>query len=65
LMLETDSPWLGLDKDGRIRPKDVIRNEPTAIKLVAERIAKIKRVSLDEVDKKTTENAKDFFQLSI
>jgi TatD DNase family protein len=65
LMLETDSPWLGLDKDGRIRPKDVIRNEPTAIKLVAKRVAKIKRVSFDEVDKKTTENDKDFFQLNI
>jgi TatD DNase family protein len=65
LMLETDSPWLGLDKNGRIRPKDVIRNEPTAIKLVAKRIAKIKRVSFDEVDEKTTENAKDFFELNI
>lgn len=55
LMLETDSPWLGFGK----------RNDPTAVKLVAEKIAEIKKVSVQEVDKVTTENAIKFFDLKI
>jgi len=55
LMLETDSPWLGFGK----------RNEPTAVKLVAEKIAEIKKLSLTEVDHKTTQNAIEFFNLPL
>jgi len=55
LMLETDSPWLGFGK----------RNDPTSVKAVAEKIAEIKKISLEEVDKITTQNAIKFFELSI
>jgi TatD DNase family protein len=55
LMLETDSPWLGFGK----------RNEPTSVKLVAEKIAEIKKISLEEVYKITTQNAIKFFKLPI
>jgi TatD DNase family protein len=54
-MLETDSPWLGFGK----------RNDPTSVKAVAEKIAEIKKISLEEVDKITTENAINFFELKI
>jgi TatD DNase family protein len=55
IMLETDSPWLGEGK----------RNEPLSVKIVAEEIAKIKKVELEKVDKITDENAKKFFDLPI
>lgn len=61
IMLETDSPWLGIDKDGTIKPKNVVRNDPTAILLVAEKIAEIKKLDLEEVDNQTTHNATEFF----
>lgn len=65
LMLETDAPWLGIGKDGHIKPKDEVRNEPTAVRLVAEKIAEIKKIDVEDVDKQTTENAIDFFRLNI
>ncbi len=54
LMLETDSPWLGIEKK---------RNTPLAIKLVAKKIAEIKKISFEEVWKKCGENAIRFFEL--
>jgi TatD DNase family protein len=62
LMLETDSPWLG--------PKKLMegtdeRNDPTSIKIVAEKIAEIKKADFEEVWKKCGENAIDFFKLRI
>lgn len=63
MMLETDSPWLGIDEDGNIKPKNVIRNDPTAIRLVAEKIAEIKRIDIEEVDTQTTNNATEFFNI--
>jgi len=61
LMLETDAPWLS--------PKKLLegideRNYPTSIKLVAERIAEIKKLSFEEVWKKCGENAIKFFKLN-
>ncbi len=53
LMTETDAPWLGFGK----------RNTPLSVKLVAEKIAEIKKLSFEEVDKITTENAVKFFGL--
>lgn len=57
IVLETDCPYLAPipKKDGR--------NEPLYVKYVAEKIAKIKDVSLFEVEKKTTEGAKDLFKI--
>ncbi len=57
LMLETDAPFL--PPEG-FRGK---RNEPAYIKLLAEEIARIKEVSLEEVSRITTDNAMRFFRL--
>ncbi len=54
LMLETDAPWLGNGK----------RNESTSVRMVAEKIAEIKKIPFEEVDKQTTENAVKFFGLT-
>ncbi len=55
LMTETDSPWLGFGK----------RNEPTSVKLVIEKIAELKNLSFEEVDKIITGNAIKFFDLNL
>jgi TatD DNase family protein len=62
LMLETDAPWLS--------PKKLLegiedRNDSTSIKVVAEKIAEIKKVSFEEVWRKCGENAVKFFKLPI
>lgn len=59
LVLETDSPYLTPEP---FRGK---KNEPYNIIYVAEEIAKIKNVSVDEVLKKTTENTISQFDLHI
>jgi TatD DNase family protein len=56
IMTETDSPWLG--QEGK-------RNDPSSVKLVIQKIAEIKKVEKEEVDKITTENAIKFFNLKI
>jgi len=56
IMLETDSPWLG--PEGK-------RNDPLSVKIVAEEIAKIKKVEFKKVDEITNQNAKAFFNLPI
>lgn len=58
LMLETDAPWLAPEGFGS-------RNDPTAIKIVAEKISEIKKIGFDEVWKKCGENAVKFFDLSV
>jgi TatD DNase family protein len=63
LMLETDAPWLGVGDDRKIKPKDEVRNEPTAVTAVAQKVAEIKKLTIDEVDARTTENAVDFYHL--
>lgn len=57
MLLETDSPYLTPPAAG------VERNEPTFMKYTAERIAEIKQVSVKEVARQTTENAKKVFRL--
>jgi len=59
LMLETDAPWLAPEGFGSKR------NDSTAVRYVAEKIAEIKKTSFDEVDKITTENTVRFFNLPI
>lgn len=57
LLLETDAPYL--PPEG-FRGK---RNEPLYVKYLAEELARIKGISLEEVAKVTTENAIKFFNL--
>ncbi|MDI6798601.1 MAG: TatD family hydrolase [Candidatus Aenigmarchaeota archaeon] len=54
LLTETDSPWL--DPQGG-------RNTPLNVRLVIEKIAEVKKISFEEVDKVTTDNAIQFFKL--
>lgn len=55
LMIETDSPYL------TPHPYRGKRNESSYVKYVAEKIAEIKGISLEEVAERTTENAKKYF----
>ncbi|SEQ09938.1 TatD family hydrolase [Piscibacillus halophilus] len=57
LLIETDCPFLAP------HPNRGKRNEPAYVKLVAEKIAELKGISLDEVARYTTENAKKVFSI--
>lgn len=57
IMLETDCPYLAPV------PHRGERNEPKYIPLIAEKIAELKNVSLEEVVNETTENAEKLFNL--
>jgi TatD DNase family protein len=57
LLIETDAPYLAPEE---FRGS---RNEPAYIRNLAEEIAKIKGVSLEEVARITTNNAKQFFMV--
>lgn len=57
LMIETDSPYLSPEP---MRGKS---NNPTNVKYVAEKISEIKKISLDEIKNKTTENFNYFFSI--
>src|SRR5579872_4601887 len=59
IMIETDSPWMSPP------PWRGKRNEPARVKKVAEKIAEIKNITMEEVVKQTTVNAKKFFALTI
>jgi TatD DNase family protein len=56
ILIETDCPYL-------TPPQIEGRNEPIYVKYVAEKIAKIKNLSYEEISKITTENAKKLFSL--
>jgi TatD DNase family protein len=57
LVLETDSPFLApVPHRGK-------RNEPSFVKLVAEKLADVKTTSMDEVVAQTSENARRLFAL--
>ena len=55
MLIETDSPYLSPDP---LRGKT---NEPANVKIVAENVALIKGISLNEVAELTTKNFKNFF----
>jgi len=59
IMLETDSPFMTPDP---FRGK---RNEPANVKYIAQKIAEIKSISIDEVIAMTSKTAKQLFNLSI
>jgi TatD DNase family protein len=56
LVLETDSPYLAPT------PNRGKRNEPAYIPLIANRIADLKSISLDEVSEITTLNSSQIFE---
>lgn len=58
LLIETDAPYL------TPHPYRGKRNEPSYVPLVAEEIAKLKELSIEEVARKTTENALAIFNIN-
>lgn len=58
LLVETDAPYL------TPVPYRGERNEPWMVQFVAEKIAELKGIDVDEVERVTTENAKKLFLLS-
>ncbi len=58
IVLETDAPYL------TPHPHRGKRNEPSYIPLVAEKIAAVKNVSVQEIAEATTRNAKEVYQIS-
>jgi len=56
ILIETDCPYL-------IPPQETGRNEPIYVKYVAEKIAKIKKLSYKEIAQISTENAKKLFKI--
>ncbi|HSU80590.1 MAG TPA: TatD family hydrolase [Candidatus Angelobacter sp.] len=57
LLIETDCPYLSP------HPFRGKRNEPARVRLVAEQLADLKGLSLEELGRMTTENAKRLFQI--
>lgn len=55
LLIETDAPYLAP------HPYRGKRNEPSYVPLVAEEIARLKGLTVEEVARVTTENAEKFF----
>lgn len=58
LLIETDAPYLAP------HPHRGKRNEPAFVTLVAEEIARLKGISIEEVARETTNNANKFFRLN-
>ena len=59
IMVETDAPFL---TPSQIRDKNNY-NQPAFVTFVAEKIASLKNISLEEVEKTTTQNAIQFFNI--
>ena len=56
ILVETDSPYLSPE------PHRGKTNEPSRVRIVAEKIAEIKNVSFEDIAKNTQENASELFQ---
>lgn len=57
MLIETDCPWLAPQE---MRGK---RNEPSYLPSIAQKIAELKQISIKEIAKETTENAKKIFDI--
>lgn len=62
LVIETDSPYL-TPVPLRQRQSKHLRNEPANVKVVANFLAKLKKVEVDKLEKITTKNAQELFNL--
>ncbi len=62
LVIETDSPYLTPMPLRQTRGK-YLRNEPANVKVVANFLAKLKKVEVDKLEKITTKNAQELFNL--
>ena len=58
LLIETDSPYLAPE------PMRGRRNEPAYVRHVAEKIAALRNISLEELSAATTRNARDIYRIS-
>ena len=58
LLIETDAPYLAPE------PNRGKRNEPAYVRYVAEEIARLKGLSLEEIATQTTQNANCLFKLA-
>lgn len=56
LLIETDSPYLTPHPYRGVRP-----NEPMYVRLVAETLSRVKKTSLEEICRRTTENCMELF----
>lgn len=56
IMLETDSPWFG--EEGK-------RGTPLNVMKAAEKIAEIKKISVEEVERQTDKNAMDLYGIKV
>lgn len=59
IMLETDSPYMAPEP---FRGKTC---EPMYVKIIAEMVAEVKKLSLEEVARETTKNAEEFYRLPL
>ncbi len=62
IMLETDSPFLVPEP---LRSRGAKPNTPKYVKIVAEKVAEIKKISCEKVSQRTSQNAIEFFQLNL
>lgn len=59
ILLETDSPYLAPE------PLRGSQNKPENVRIIASKLAELKNVSLEEVDKITSKNAHELFHLTL
>jgi TatD DNase family protein len=62
LLLETDAPW---NAPQVFTEHKKVRNEPASVDVVARKIAEIKKIDFEQVDKATDDNAVRFFGLNL
>ncbi len=62
ILLETDAPWLAPETLGTEKKA---RNDPTSIKIVAERVAEVKKLDFEAVWKACGQNSIKFFNLPL
>lgn len=57
MLIETDSPYLSPE------PERGTRNDPTKVKYIAQKVAQVKQMTIEEIAQLTFENAKTVYQI--